>query len=68
MYSIKNRKCGNPNIRVRKVREVLTRFHPFLALNYSISSIIRSLRFAKISYILTDIYGIKPIGSLKFSF
>lgn len=37
----------------------MTPIHTFSALNFAISNIIRSLNFAKISYILFDVYGIK---------
>ena len=37
----------------------------FSTLIYSMSNIIRSINFVKISYILIDIYAIKPIRSVK---
>lgn len=40
-------------------------FQTFSPPKYGPSKIIRVLNFAKVSCILTDLYGIKPIGNQK---
>lgn len=43
----------------------VNRFHTFTALSYSISKIIRSVKFVQISYTLINIHGIKLTERLK---